>query len=85
MPTISVFYGIAITMRYREHNPPHFHALYQNYDAAFDLDGNLIAGEMLLRQRKLIVAWAEIHRCELEENWALSMRKERLFRIPSLW
>jgi len=29
MPEISRFYGIAITMNYREHNPPHFHATYQ--------------------------------------------------------
>ena len=31
MPEISRFYGIAITMNFREHNPPHFHATYQDY------------------------------------------------------
>jgi hypothetical protein len=28
MPEISVFYGIRITMYYRDHQPPHFHAEY---------------------------------------------------------
>lgn len=28
MPTISFFYGIAIRMYFRDHAPPHFHAIY---------------------------------------------------------
>ncbi|MBL8447740.1 MAG: DUF4160 domain-containing protein [Zoogloeaceae bacterium] len=28
MPTISQFFGIIIQMFWREHAPPHFHALY---------------------------------------------------------
>jgi len=32
MPTISMFYGIVIRMYFapKEHNPPHFHAYYQD-------------------------------------------------------
>ena len=33
MPTISSFFGIVIQMFWREHAPPHFHALYAG-DAA---------------------------------------------------
>ena len=45
MPTISMFYGILIRMfNTNEHNPPHFHAYYQEYEALFDLEGNLIEG-----------------------------------------
>lgn len=28
MPEISLFYGIRVTMYYDDHNPPHFHAEY---------------------------------------------------------
>ncbi len=28
-----------------EHNPPHFHAIYQDYQAVFDMDGELIEEE----------------------------------------
>ena len=33
MPTISMFYGIVIQMFFDDHNPPHFHAYYQDYEA----------------------------------------------------
>lgn len=40
MPTISMFYGIIIRMYYApgEHNPPHFHAYYNDYAATIALD-----------------------------------------------
>ena len=39
MPTISMFYGIIIRMYCtpKEHNPPHFHAYYQDYKAIIDI------------------------------------------------
>ena len=37
MPTISVFYGIVIQMFWRDHAPPHFHALYAEHEALIDL------------------------------------------------
>ena len=37
MPTISVFLGIVIQMFWREHGPPHFHALYAEYEAVIDI------------------------------------------------
>ena len=32
MPTISSFYGILIQLFWREHGPPHFHALYAEHE-----------------------------------------------------
>ena len=85
MPTISMFYGIVIRMYNNgEHNPPHFHAYYQGKEALFDFDGDLSDGEMPLRQRKLITAWAEIHRDELLANWELAMNEEPLYKIEPL-
>ncbi|MDQ2786112.1 MAG: DUF4160 domain-containing protein, partial [Chloroflexota bacterium] len=33
MPVIAVFDGITITMYYKDHPPPHFHARYGEYEA----------------------------------------------------
>jgi len=33
MPEISRFLGIVIYMYFNDHNPPHFHAVYNNYKA----------------------------------------------------
>jgi hypothetical protein len=37
MPEISRFYGIAIKMYFDEHPPPHFHAIYGEHEAVFDI------------------------------------------------
>ena len=34
MPEISRFLGVVILMHFREHNPPHFHARYNEFEAA---------------------------------------------------
>lgn len=57
MPTISMFYGIVIRMYYDDHNPPHFHAFYGDYKAIFNLNGELIEGNIPNSKEKLITAW----------------------------
>jgi hypothetical protein len=47
MPTISVFSGIVIQMFWRDHAPPHFHALYAEHEALIDLqDFRVIRGSL---------------------------------------
>ena len=61
MPTLSVFYGIIITM-YREiggkHSVPHFHAEYQGQEAAISFDGEVLDGSIPKKKLKLAIAWA---------------------------
>ena len=84
MPTISMFFGILIRMYVDDHNPPHFHALYQGFSGIFDFDGNQIEGNIPSKQRHLIKAWALIHREDLEANWLLATNNETLFKINPL-
>ncbi len=85
MPTISMFYGIIIKMYNNgEHNPPHFHATYQGYNAVFNLEGELIEGDIPRKQAKLISAWVEIHRDELIANWELAISEQPLYKIEPL-
>ncbi len=84
MPTISMFFGIVIRMYAGDHNPPHFHAVYQDFEARFDFDGNIIDGTMPVKQAKLIAAWATIHYDELDANWRLGCRMEPMYRIDPL-
>ena len=37
MPELARFYGIRIQMRFRDHNPPHFHAEYGEFKGVFDI------------------------------------------------
>jgi len=50
MPTISRFYGILIQMYFGDHPPPHFHALYAEFEAVIDIRTfEIIRGELPLR------------------------------------
>lgn len=70
MPEISRFEGIVITMYFKEHNPPHFHASYAGMDCQFDLQqGVFIHGALPSRQARLVLAWYELHKDELLSMW----------------
>lgn len=45
MPEISRFLGIIIAMYYDEHNPPHFHAKYGDYEIVVEINSRIIKGE----------------------------------------
>ena len=68
----------------KEHNPPHFHATDQDYNATFHLDGELKEGNMPKKQIKLIQAWAAIHQDELLANWELAITEQPLYKIDPL-
>ena len=75
MPELARFYGILIRM-YAElgapHHLPHFHAYYQGQQAVFSIDPiAMIEGDIPLRQRRLVEAWAEIHQLALLNDWSL--------------
>jgi len=87
MPTIAMFYGIIIRMYCSpsEHNPPHFHAYYQEHAAVIDiLACSITEGELPPKQEKLTLAWAESHRDELLADWALASKGELPFPIDPL-
>lgn len=87
MPTISMFYGIIIRMYCgsAEHNPPHFHAYYQNYKAIVDIATcEITEGDLPLKQARLVLAWAELHKDELMADWELASHSELPFKIEPL-
>jgi hypothetical protein len=85
MPRISEFFGIAIYMYYREHMPPHFHAIYAEHEAEVELDGlTLLSGTLPPRVRGLVVEWAAMHRDELHQVWLQARAKQPLSRVAPL-
>jgi hypothetical protein len=39
MPEISRFLGVVIAMYYNDHDPPHFHALYDDFEVTVRVRG----------------------------------------------
>jgi hypothetical protein len=85
MPQISSFLGVIIKMFYRDHNPPHFHASYGEYECIFDIEENEIIGGYLPPRVLLIVKeWASIYKAELLKNWEKARNLEVISAITPL-
>ena len=85
MPEISRFFGIVITMNYRDHAPPHFHALYAEYEISIDIRTlGVVNGTMPRRALALVLEWASEHREELLEDWKLCEQSQSPKKISPL-
>jgi len=85
MPTVSEFFGIAITMYYREHGVPHFHARYAEYSASIAIDSlEVLEGTLPSRALRLVREWAEMYQLHLYDNWERCKLKLPLKRIDPL-
>ena len=69
MPEISRFLGIVIKMFYRDHAPPHFHAVYGEHAIVVYLESGVVEGEISVG---------------LEEDWRLASERKPLKAIQPL-
>jgi hypothetical protein len=88
MPELSRFFGIVIRMFVEaggQHHRPHFHAFYQDHTAVFAIDTvECLGGDLPTPQRRLVEAWAEIHREELQQDWDLLQSGQPPVKIDPL-
>jgi hypothetical protein len=85
MPTISWFYGIAIRMYFVDHPPPHFEAVYGEYEANISIGtGEVIEGRLPRTAAALVKQWTLAHQAELLSNWERARSKLPLERIAGL-
>jgi hypothetical protein len=72
-------------MYYRDHAPPHFHAIYGEYEAEIDIGTAQVSqGELPRRARLLVTEWGTIHQNDLRHNWDLARAGQPLNQIDPL-
>ena len=70
MPTFYLFEGIKICLYFGDHNPPHFHAFYGEYEVLIDIkNATLLKGDMPKKQLNKIIQFAGEKESELLEIW----------------
>jgi hypothetical protein len=69
MPTISRFFGITIAMFFDDHGFPHFHARHAEGEAKAGSTTSRSSTAAWSPAAPVVLAWAELHQEELEENW----------------
>lgn len=84
MPVISRFFGVVITILYRDHDPPHFHATYGEFEIAVNIRDGQVRGEIPGRARALVLEWLALHREELLADWDRARAGQPLVPIPPL-
>ena len=84
MPQISRFFGIIISMFYKDHNPPHFHAEYGDDEVLIKIEDLNYRGHLPGRALGLVIEWASEHQQELMVNWENARQEQLLTKIEPL-
>jgi hypothetical protein len=85
MPELSRFLGIVIKMFMDDHNPPHFHAFYGEFEALIDINNLLVfAGRLPPRALGLVIEWTNLHQKELLYDWDRAQDHQPLEKIAPL-
>ena len=73
MPEICRFFGIIIAVLYDDHNPPHFHARYNDQKISIEIETlKILEGSIPPRALGMVMEWASVHKEELMEDWNLA-------------
>jgi hypothetical protein len=85
MPSVSRFFGIVIYFYFKDHNPPHFHAVYAEFKAEISINYLTVEeGYLPPRVLGLVIEWAQLHKEELLENWEITKTGGEFKQIPPL-
>ena len=67
---IARFYGIVIKVFFGDHPPPHFHAIYGEYNALVSIESlEIIEGDLPSRAQKLVLEWATLYQQDMKQMW----------------
>lgn len=81
MPVVARFYGIVIKIYFSDHNPPHFHAVYGEYNGLFDIQTlEMIEGDLPSRAVSMVCEWAGRHQTTLLEMWT----RQEFRKLPGI-
>jgi hypothetical protein len=71
-----------IRMYWRDHAPPHLHALYQGFEALIAIEtGEVIGGQLPPNAIRIVQEWVLLRQSELMENWQRGRRREPFQQI----
>ena len=84
MPEICRFFGIIISLYWRDHNPPHIHFSYGNYECSISVIDRVVDGQAPAKVIAKVNEWIDLHEQEILTLWEKAQRGEPLNRIDPL-
>lgn len=73
-----------IAILYRDHDPPHFHAIYAEFETTVTIRDGEVRGDFPKRARALVLEWRALHRDELLADWDRARAGQPLVPIAPL-
>lgn len=71
-------------MYWSEHGPPHFHAVYGEYEITATIEGGIVQGHFPKNALCAVLAWLELRQEELIHNWLLAQQDKPLNPVKPL-
>jgi hypothetical protein len=85
MPRLSSFFGIVIYMYFKDHAPPHFHAVFNGHEAEISIHTmHVLAGSLPRQQLAFVITWASLYQAELLRAWEAASAHKTPGKIPPL-
>lgn len=84
MPEICRFYGIIVSLYWKDHNPPHLHFSYGTYEGKINLQNRKIEGNAPLKVITKLNLWIDQHEDELRLLWEKARQGEKLYKPEPL-
>ena len=79
MPVIAAFFGIVIRVYHSDHDPPHVHVQYGEFEAIVEIaSGVILQGKLPKRVLRLLLEWLKANRRDVMESW----KAARAHKIP---
>jgi hypothetical protein len=85
MVQIARFFGIIISMYYKDHSPPHFHAQYNDFEVMIAIhDLRILQWNLPPKALALVIERASIHQKELQKNREKWLQEQSFDKIAPL-
>jgi hypothetical protein len=56
-------------MYINDHNPAHFHVIYNEFEASINFQGKILEGKLPIKTHKIVRLWVELNKDKLMFNW----------------
>ena len=84
MPEISRFYGIIICLYWKDHNPPHVHFTYGDYECSISVLDRIVDGQAPAKVISKVNQWIDLQEQEFLSLWESAQAGKQIGRIEPL-
>lgn len=84
MPEICRFFGIIVSLYWRDHNPPHIHNHRMRNECSISVLDRIVDGQAPAKVIAKVNEWIDLHESEILTLWEKAQKGEKLNRIEPL-